>query len=165
MSDLARATGARSVVILAVAVSACAARASEATDRAPIALDDAIARFCDPAPRDAPPVALHPSAVGRSHADHPDARPSVRGRAEPARGALGSSATRVDVRLRDADLANALRMLADAARVPIVIDGDLAGTVTLELRRVDPLQAIALIAAAHGARADRVGPSVVVRGP
>jgi hypothetical protein len=93
---------------------------------------------------------------------HPAARPATRARehrtSRPAR-----SHRRVDVRFAHADLVNALRFLADEARVQLVVDEGVGGTVTLALRDVDPYQALVAIAEAHGARVEPAHGFVVVR--
>ncbi len=78
-------------------------------------------------------------------------------RARPARGRGGP----VDVRFDRAELGNALRFLADAARLGLVIEEGVHGEVTLTLSRVRPLDALIALAEAHGARA-RLRDNVVV---
>ena len=157
--------------LAAVGLGACGAGSGSGTStghaapRTPIALDDAIARFSDPAAIDA-------ASARRGHGDGAARRapavaetPAVtRDGEERAHASVGTSTRRVDVRLHEADLENSLRMLADAARVPIVMDGDVEGTVTIELRRVDPIRALAAIARAHGASVERENGVLVVRG-
>lgn len=69
----------------------------------------------------------------------------------------------VDVSFREADLANALRFLASAGGIDLVLSGGLAGTVTVELRRVRALDAIVALAEAHGATVETHRGIVVVR--
>jgi type II secretory pathway component HofQ len=69
---------------------------------------------------------------------------------------------RVDVHFHDAELEEALRLLADAGGFAMVAEGELSGRVTLELRRVPPYEALVIIAEAHGARVTRQGRIVVV---
>jgi len=69
---------------------------------------------------------------------------------------------RVDVHFHDAELEEALRLLADAGGFALVAEGELSGRVTLELRRVPPYEALVTIAEAHGARVTRQGRIVVV---
>lgn len=92
-----------------------------------------------------------------------------RGRAEP-RGALPTwraastaprtrpwlhrsplrSARRVDVDLHRAPLADALSLLAEAAGRSLICEPDLGASVSVRLRRVDPLRAMHALAEAHG---------------
>lgn len=73
------------------------------------------------------------------------------------RGAL------VDVRFEGAALREAMRLLAEVAQLDLVVEGDVAGTVSLDLRDVRPLDAMRAIAAAHGAEVEVSGRLVVVR--
>lgn len=145
----------------AIGLAGCAVRSAGPPPRAAIALDDAIARFCDPAATEVPPAraGATPRTVVSSRRGADASRSNARG---GERALAGSSRRRVDVRLHDADLENALRMLADAAHVPLVVDGDVQGTVTIALRQVDPLSALTTIASAHGASVEVAGGAVVV---
>jgi hypothetical protein len=93
------------------------------------------------------------SAVGAP--DHTTAE----GRSGPPR----RGARRVDVSLRGANLPDALRLLAEAGRFDLVVDGDLGGTVTIDLYRVEPYEALVLMAEAKGAEVARHGNLVIVR--
>ncbi|MBK7585854.1 MAG: hypothetical protein IPI67_37425 [Myxococcales bacterium] len=68
----------------------------------------------------------------------------------------------IDVRFADAELEEALRLLADAGGFALIADGELAGRVTADLRRVRPYEALVSLAEAHGARVERRGAIVVV---
>lgn len=70
----------------------------------------------------------------------------------------------VDVRLHGAPLASALALLADAANVGLVIGEGVTGTVSVDLRRVRPLQAMRALAEAHGVELTLVGRTIVARG-
>ncbi|MCC7538771.1 MAG: hypothetical protein IT379_21275 [Deltaproteobacteria bacterium] len=70
---------------------------------------------------------------------------------------------RVDVAFREADLANALRFLASAGGLNLVLGDGLAGTVTVELRRVRALDAIVALAESHGATVEMREGIVLVR--
>ena len=69
---------------------------------------------------------------------------------------------RVTVRFANADLEEALRLLADAGGFALIADGDLAGSVNADLRQVRPYEALVALAEAHGARVERRGVIVVV---
>lgn len=56
---------------------------------------------------------------------------------------------RRDVRFHDARLDDALRMLAEAANLGLVLSGPLAQPIHLELTAVDPVDAIELLATTH----------------
>lgn len=70
---------------------------------------------------------------------------------------------RVDASFHRADLSDALRMLADAGGLDVVVAEGVRGVVTLALRDVDPYDAIVAVASAHGARVSVRGRVVVVR--
>ncbi|MBX3191490.1 MAG: secretin and TonB N-terminal domain-containing protein [Labilithrix sp.] len=69
----------------------------------------------------------------------------------------------VDLDLKGADLQNVFRLLADVGHVNIVVDGDVAGTITLRLRRVPWDQALDVIARAKGLFVERDGNVIFVR--
>lgn len=68
----------------------------------------------------------------------------------------------VDVQLADAELEEALRLLAEAGGFAFVAEGQLAGRVNVRMRRVRPYEALVTIAEAHGAAVARRGNIVVV---
>ncbi len=70
----------------------------------------------------------------------------------------------IDVRLHGAPLASALALLADAANVGLVIGEGVSGTVSVDLRRVRPLEAMRALAEAHGVELTYVGRTIVARG-
>ncbi len=72
---------------------------------------------------------------------------------------------RRDIRLHNARLDNALRMLAQAGRFNLVVKGDLAAPVTVDLARVEPYDALLAIAEAHGVRVQYRDDIVVVTAP
>jgi hypothetical protein len=57
---------------------------------------------------------------------------------------------RIDLSVRDADVADVLRMIAAAAKVGLVVGDDVRATVTLEVRNVTWRQAIDVIAHLEG---------------
>ena len=71
----------------------------------------------------------------------------------------------MDVHFRDASLSDVVRFLADAGHFSVVAEGNLAGKVDVDLKRVRPYDALVAIAQAHGARVTRRGSLVVVTGP
>lgn len=66
---------------------------------------------------------------------------------------------KADFDFKGADLADALRMIADVGRVNIVVDGDVHGTVTMKLRQVPWDQALEVIAQTHGLGVEAIGTS------
>jgi hypothetical protein len=81
----------------------------------------------------------------------------------PPRESRPPRSRRVDVSFHRAGLANALRFLSDRAGFSLVIDGAMDGEVTLDLRRVDPYDALVAIAEAHGAEVTTRDSMVIVR--
>ena len=69
----------------------------------------------------------------------------------------------VDLDLKNADLADVFRLLADVGHVNIVVDGDVHGTITLRLRHVPWDQALDVIAKAKGLALEREGNVTTVR--
>ena len=69
----------------------------------------------------------------------------------------------MDARLRRAPLADALRLLAETAHLGLVVDEDLGGEVSVDLRRVHPYEAMRALAESHGVELSRVGRTVVAR--
>jgi hypothetical protein len=55
-----------------------------------------------------------------------------------------------DIQLHGARLDNALRMLAQEGRFNLVVRGDLALPISIDLKAVDPYEALLAIAQAHG---------------
>ena len=69
----------------------------------------------------------------------------------------------VDLDLKNADLANVFRLLADVGHVNIVVAGDLTGTVTMRLRHVPWDQALDVIVRSRGLVLEREGNVIIVR--
>jgi type II secretory pathway component HofQ len=69
----------------------------------------------------------------------------------------------VDARFQGAPLESALRLLAEAANVGLVIGEGVEGTVSLDLRGVSPLEAMEALAEAHGLTISRVGRTLIAR--
>ena len=70
---------------------------------------------------------------------------------------------RIDLELHRAPLGEALRFVAEAAGYGIVLGEGLERPVTVSLRRVPALEALAAIAEAHRVSLERVGRNVFVR--
>jgi type IV pilus assembly protein PilQ len=85
--------------------------------------------------------------------------PTVLGQAaEPGLGAGGRYAgRRIDLDLKDADIHNVLRLLADVGRVNIVAADDVKGTVTIRMRNVPWDQALDIILQSKGLGITRQG--------
>ncbi|AKF08743.1 Type IV pilus biogenesis protein PilQ [Sandaracinus amylolyticus] len=69
----------------------------------------------------------------------------------------------VDVAFDGASLHDAMRVLAEVAGVDVVIDEGVQGTVTIDLRDVRALDAMEILATAHGASLEVSGRLVLVR--
>jgi len=124
------------------------------------ALDDAIAHWDSPGPAGSTAARVH----ARTESAPQDAPSAVaRYAADPPRAAPRSARARVDVTFHEADLGDALRLLGDTARVPIVVDASITGTVSLALRGVDPLRALEIVAQTHGAAVDWSDGAAIVR--
>jgi type II secretory pathway component HofQ len=67
------------------------------------------------------------------------------------------------VNLADADLPNALRLLAEAGGFGLVVESDVSGTVSTRLDEVDPYDALITLAGANGAEARYERGIVIVR--
>ncbi|HSO38160.1 MAG TPA: secretin and TonB N-terminal domain-containing protein, partial [Labilithrix sp.] len=63
----------------------------------------------------------------------------------------------VDLDLKNADLADVFRLLADVGHVNIVVSGEVTGTITLRLRHVPWDQALDVIARTKGLGLERDG--------
>ena len=123
------------------------------------ALDEAIARY-------------EPSAEGRSTS----ALASPAGPRGPLEGthtiaarddrqaARARSGRRIDVSLHAAPLDSALTLLANECRLDLVVGGALAKTVSLSLHRIDPCEALDVVASANGVELERRGRVVIARG-
>ncbi|MEM9189151.1 MAG: hypothetical protein AAGF12_08240 [Myxococcota bacterium] len=98
--------------------------------------------------------------ASEAYAYPPPAAPTRSGEAVLPRPRSGR---RITVRFSRSSLENAIRLLADEARVSVVIARPLAGELSLRLSRVDPLEAIYALAHAHGATVERQGPILIVR--
>lgn len=70
----------------------------------------------------------------------------------------------VDLELASAPLADALRLLGEAGGFDVVIDGTVAGEVTLRLRDARAREAVEALARSHGLSVEWEGDVLVVRG-
>lgn len=68
----------------------------------------------------------------------------------------------VNLDLKNADLQEALRLIADVGNVNIVVSGEVTGTITLRLRGVPWDQALDVIARAKGLATEREGSVILV---
>ncbi|MEM9070691.1 MAG: hypothetical protein AAGE52_19445 [Myxococcota bacterium] len=69
---------------------------------------------------------------------------------------------RVDVSFRRAPLSDALRFLADRAGINLVVEDNVQGEVSLQLRSIHPLDALEALAQAHGAQVSWRGNVAIV---
>lgn len=102
------------------------------------------------APRTAPPEQVAPPPS-------PRARQSVRSPRQIWRG------RRIDLDVRNADLENLYRFLAEVGGINIVIAPDVSGQVTLKLRSVPWDQIAHVVARSHGLEIERDGRIWLVR--
>ena len=107
------------------------------------------------APPVEPATPAQAAATSRGIDDAPDDDSRARGRPIPT----------VDLDLKDVDIANVCRLLADVAKVNIVVADDVHGSVTMRLRQVPWDRALEVILATKGLRAERRGDILLVRGP
>jgi hypothetical protein len=143
-------------LLLVLAASACAARGPEPEAPEPAdgpALDDTL--------RSVASSAVSAPAARRLHAVDRRWQPKTIGAAEPQLSPLGRR-QRVTVRFADAELGEALRLLAEAGGFALIVDGQLPGRVNADLRRVRPYEALVALAQARGARVERRGVIVIV---
>jgi hypothetical protein len=68
-----------------------------------------------------------------------------------------------DVRLRDASIQDAMRLLADVGGFGLVVDPEIEARVSVDLQRVDPFVALVTLADTNGAQVDVRDGLVVVR--
>ncbi len=144
----------RALLLLAVGCVGCGG----ASASAPTRLDDgAIARWSEG--RSEPRA----RALVRAGRTAEPARPAATVRLERPPPSPAARGPRIDVRLERARLVSALRLLAEAAGLSIVIGEGLDQEITVDLRRVRPLEAMRALAAAYGVELAFVGRTVVAR--
>lgn len=105
-----------------------------------------------------------PSRTLRSH-DEPgrfESRTIGERAAAPARTALGHSGRRIDLDVKEADVADVCRLLADVGKVNIVVADDVQAKVTVRMRQVPWDQALDVILRTKGYRAEREGNVITV---
>jgi type IV pilus assembly protein PilQ len=146
-------------------------------------LDAARAKRVLPPPRAAAsaPAAPMPSTAFRSDCESCDEDANERATATssgPARSRFdtrriggGEPAPRrytgrpVNLDLKNADLQEAFRLVADVGKVNIVVDGGVSGTITVKLERVPWDQALEVIARSKSLAVERDGNVILVRPP
>ena len=74
----------------------------------------------------------------------------------------GRPGATIDLDIKDVDIANVCRLLADVGRVSIVLADDVHGTVTVRLKRVRWDRALDVILLTRGLRAERDADVIVV---
>jgi type II secretory pathway component HofQ len=70
---------------------------------------------------------------------------------------------RIDLHVKNGDLQEVFRLIADVGKVNIVVAGDVSGTITLDLARVPWDQALDVVAKAKGLALERDGNVIIVR--
>jgi hypothetical protein len=75
----------------------------------------------------------------------------------------GRPGATIDIDLKDADISDVCRLLADVGRVNIVVADDVHGKVTISWRRVPWDRALDVILTTKGLRAEREANVIVVR--
>jgi type II secretory pathway component HofQ len=79
-------------------------------------------------------------------------------RVEPGTPAAGAQLAAVDLALKEAPIHEALRALAVAARVNLVVDPEVTGTVSIDVRGAPWRDVLEAIARDHGLRVEQTGP-------
>ncbi len=142
----------RPTLLALVGLAGCAAAPPPSVARVDSA--SLVAWACDDA-ADATPASI---AVLRTRFE------TVRVAAAPARPTWPvARGPRIDVRFERARLGSALRLLADAADVGIVLGEGLEREISADLRRVRPLEAMHALAEAHHVELRIVGRTVIAR--
>lgn len=103
----------------------------------------------EPCPEPAPAIDLQPTRYESRTIGAVDTGPKYRGRP-------------IDLDLKDADIGNVCRLLADVGKVNIVLGDGVQGSVTLSMKRVPWDQALAAVIEAKGLRAEREGNVILV---
>ena len=73
---------------------------------------------------------------------------------DPCRPGAKHHGAAIDLDLKDADLHDVFRLIADVANINLVVSDDVAGKVTIKLKRVAWDLAACSIAASHGLELD-----------
>lgn len=138
----------RTVLVLAVTALGCAGASeprspASRVDPTPASVDEALRVYGDEHASGARAVTLAPAARG----------PVVIAQAPPVRRARAGK--RVDVRVADARLGEALRLLSELGGAGVVLEGKLDARVSFDLRAVDPFDALYAVAEAHHASVRR----------
>src|SRR5581483_349534 len=102
-----------------------------------------------PEPEPAPAIDLPPARYESRTIGSVDTGPTYRGRP-------------IDLDLKDADIGNVCRLLADVGKVNIVLGDGVQGSVTLSMKRVPWDQALAAVIEAKGLRTEREGNVILV---
>ncbi len=117
-------------------------------------------------PSDDPPPTRPPSrvvaresaeVVAGAHADEAGFLSTVPMQINGARGQTVGTGRRIDIDLRDADIHNVLRLLAEVGNVNIVTSDDVAGNVTIRMHNVPWDRALEVILAARSLGMQRDG--------
>lgn len=156
-----------SVCLLSFWGGGCAATQSESVEApssapSPREMDQALADYAEPEATGASSSFTPPSSSSRTLSEPaPTASRFEVKRIVTAESPPPHAGTRrrIDVKLRRADLQEALRFLAHAGGFNLVIGAGVAGEVTAELKRVTPYDALQVIARAHGARVVHTHPA------
>lgn len=144
------------LLLVLAPLTACAPPPQAPEVRSVAEMDAALGSWPPPLPEAHPPLARVPEkalASGRERARDP-------GRTAPPPRRSGR---RVDVALNHAALDAALQMLATEAGVGLVLPDPLGATVSVSLRRVDPLEALVTLAEAQGLQVERQEQVFIVR--
>ena len=95
--------------------------------------------------------------VAGAHADEAGFLSTVPMQIGGARGQTVGTGRRIDIDLRDADIHNVLRLLAEVGNVNIVTSDDVAGNVTIRMHNVPWDRALEVILAARSLGMQRDG--------
>ncbi len=135
-------TGVCAILLSAWAVGCAGTRAPASTSSPGIDPEGAIEAWEARRPEEGAGATVPATAAGRSLSSDVG---------EPGDGRSPGPRARIDVDLASADVHDALRILADAAGLALVVSDDVSGTVDLTLRDVDPIEAMRIVAETHGA--------------
>jgi hypothetical protein len=142
--------GALSLALLA----GCAPPPEAPEIRSPADLDETIRAWSPPASEARSRAVASPSGPLRETRDLAQASPPPRRR---------RSGRRVDVELNHASVESALQLLASEGGVGLVLPDALGGPVSVSLHRVDPLEALVMLAEAQGLRVEQQDRLFIVR--
>ncbi len=82
--------------------------------------------------------------------------------ADPLRPPIGSSTKKIDLDIKNADVRDVLRLIADVGNVNIVAGAGVSGAMTIRLEQVAWIDALRAVLAAHHLVAETSGNVIIV---